>query len=253
MGLHFIFSGAASGQPGVIASLQENPIQLQKVARGFGWSLDNERVAVMYRSPTTSTSTNGSTSCSTSIETTGATRVMIDSLSDLQYATPDPIRFREFIYSLTQRLSRAGISPIMTSEIPDLFHVGRLAEYGISHLSDNVILLQYLRAESRLLRTVTILKSRASAHDPEIREFEITPTDHPRDLRRHLKPTSICSRRSDGATPDPLQARAVGRARGPGERAGPQAPGQHDVDSPRYMSRRGVRKTPRQAGDQSAK
>ena len=112
------------------------------------------------------------------VETTGATRVMIDSLSDLQYATPDPIRFREFIYSLTQRLSRAGISPIMTSEIPDLFHVGRLAEYGISHLSDNVILLQYLRAESRLLRTVTILKSRASAHDPEIREFEITARRH---------------------------------------------------------------------------
>jgi circadian clock protein KaiC len=63
----------------------------------------------------------------------------------------------------------------MTSEIPDLFHVGRLAEYGISHLSANVILLQYLRAEPRLLRTVTILKSRASAHEPEIREFDITP------------------------------------------------------------------------------
>jgi hypothetical protein len=26
-----------------------------------------------------------------------------------------------------------------------------------------------------LLRTVTILKSRASAHEPEIREFDITP------------------------------------------------------------------------------
>jgi circadian clock protein KaiC len=32
----------------------------------------------------------------------------------------------------------------------------------------------YLRAESRLLRTVTILESRASAHDPEVREFDIT-------------------------------------------------------------------------------
>jgi len=175
MGLHFIFSGAAIGEPGVIASLQENPIQLQKVARGFGWSLDNERVAVMYRSPNDVYIDEWVYELLDLIETTGATRVMIDSLSDLQYATPDPVRFREFIYSLTQRLSRAGISPIMTSEIPDLFHIGHLAEYGISHLSDNVILLQYLRADSRLLRTVTVLKSRASAHDPEIREFEITP------------------------------------------------------------------------------
>ncbi len=174
MGLHFIFSGAANGQPGVIASLQENPIQLQKVARGFGWSLDDERVAVMYRSPNDVYIDEWVYQLLDVIESTGATRVMIDSLSDLQYATPDPVRFREFVYSLTQRLSRAGISPIMTSELPDLFHIGRLAEYGISHLSDNVILLQYLRANSRLLRTVTILKSRTSAHDPEIREFEIT-------------------------------------------------------------------------------
>jgi len=34
--------------------------------------------------------------------------------------------------------------------------------------------VQYVRAESRLLRTVTVVKSRGSAHDPEIREFEIT-------------------------------------------------------------------------------
>jgi circadian clock protein KaiC len=101
--------------------------------------------------------------------------VLIDSLSDLQYTTPDPVRFREFIYSLTQRLSRHGVSPIMTSELPDLFHVGRLAKYGIAHLSDNVILLQYLRADTRLRRTITVLKSRASAHDPEIHEFDITP------------------------------------------------------------------------------
>ena len=175
MGLHFIVSGAANGEPGVIASLQENPIQMQKVARGFGWSLDSERVAVMYRSPNDVYIDEWVYELLELIETTGATRVLIDSLSDLQYAAPDPVRFREFIYSLIQRLSRAGISPIMTSEIPDLFHVDRLAEYGISHLSDNVILLQYRRAHSRLQRTVTILKSRASAHDPEIREFEITP------------------------------------------------------------------------------
>jgi circadian clock protein KaiC len=174
MGLHFIFSGAANGQPAVIASLQENPTQLQKVARGFGWSLDDERVSVMYRSPNDVYIDEWVYELLDVIKSTGATRVMIDSLSDLQYATPDPVRFREFIYSLTQRLSRDGISPIMTSELSDLFHTGRLAEYGISHLSDNVILLQYLRANSRLLRTVTILKSRTSAHDPEIREFEIT-------------------------------------------------------------------------------
>ena len=174
MGLHFIFSGAASGQPGVIASLQENPVQLQRMASGFGWSLDDERVSVMYRSPNDVYIDEWVYQVLELVEATGATRVLIDSLSDLHYAATDPVRFREFIYSLTQRLSRSGVSPIMTSEVPDLFHVGSLAEYGISHLSDNVVLLQYVRFESRLLRTVTVVKSRASAHDPEIREFDIT-------------------------------------------------------------------------------
>lgn len=174
MGLHFIFNGVAGGQPGVIATLQENPAQLQRMARGFGWSLDDEGVTVMYRSPNDVYIDEWVYELLDLVETTGATRVLIDSLSDLHYAATDPVRFREFIYSLTQRLSRTGVSPIMTSEVPDLFHVGSLAEYGISHLSDNVILLQYVRVDTRLLRTVTVVKSRASAHDPEIREFGIT-------------------------------------------------------------------------------
>jgi circadian clock protein KaiC len=174
MGLHFILHGAASGEPGLIATLQENPIQLQRVAGGFGWSLDDERVAVMYRSPNDVYIDEWVYELLALVERAGAKRVLIDGLSDLQYASPDPVRFREFIYSLTQRLSRLGVSPIMTSELAELFHVGRLAEYGISHLADNVILLQYLRADTRLRRTVTVLKSRATAHDPDIREFDIT-------------------------------------------------------------------------------
>ena len=131
MGLHFIFSGVENGEPGVIATLQENPIQLQRMADGFDWSLDDERVAVMYRSPNDVYIDQWVYELLDLVEATGAKRVVIDSLSDLHYAATDPVRFREFIYSLTQRLSRAGISPIMTSEVPDLFHVGRLAEYGI--------------------------------------------------------------------------------------------------------------------------
>jgi circadian clock protein KaiC len=175
MSLHFIVDGAASGEPGVIATLQENPTQLQRLARGFGWSLDDEHVVVMYRSPNDVYIDEWVYELLEHVERAGAKRVLIDGLSDLQYATPDPVRFREFIYSLTQRLSREGVSPVMTSELPDLFHVGRLAEFGISHLADNVILLQYLNADTRLRRTVTILKSRATAHDPDIREFDITP------------------------------------------------------------------------------
>lgn len=51
MGLHFVMNGASQGQPAVIATLQENPTQLQRVLSGFGWSLSEPNVEVMYRSP----------------------------------------------------------------------------------------------------------------------------------------------------------------------------------------------------------
>ena len=174
MGLHFIFQGATDGEPGVIATLQENPVQLERITRGFGWSLDQDAIQLMYRSPNDIYIDEWVYQLLECIERTGARRVLVDSLTDLQLASADPIRFREFIYSLTQRFSREGISLVMTSEIADLFHVGKLAEYGISHLSDNLLLLQYLRTGSQISRTVAILKSRATAHQQEIREFEIT-------------------------------------------------------------------------------
>ena len=79
------------------------------------------------------------------------------------------------MYSLSQRLSRLGVSLFMTSELPDLFRVGRLSEFGVSHLSDNVVLLQYVRDSAVVRRALTVLKTRASHHQPEIREFTITP------------------------------------------------------------------------------
>ena len=40
-------------------------------------------------------------------------------------------------------------------------------------LSDNVLVLQYLRDESTIRRAITALKTRASGNDPHIREFRI--------------------------------------------------------------------------------
>jgi len=109
------------------------------------------------------------------VERTKARRVVIDSLGNLLFASPDDIRFRELMYSLSQRLARRGISLMMTHESTELFRVTQLSEIGMSHLADNVVLLQYLRAESEVKRALLVLKTRASDHHFEIREFKIRP------------------------------------------------------------------------------
>ena len=82
--------------------------------------------------------------------------------------------YRDVLVPIIQRTAHAGIGVFMTQEVAELFGATRLSEYGISHLSDNVVLLQFLRGESRIRRALTVLKTRASAHDPGIVEFEIT-------------------------------------------------------------------------------
>ena len=87
----------------------------------------------------------------------------------------DDVRFREYVYSLLQRCSRRGVSLLMTLETPQLFGVTHISDVGVSHLSDNVVLLQYVREQSQLSRALTVFKTRASHHDPSIRYFHISP------------------------------------------------------------------------------
>jgi circadian clock protein KaiC len=144
------------------------------VAQGFGWSLAEDGIELLYRSPVDLLVDEWVYELIATIERTGARRVLIDSLGDLAFAAGDEARYREYLYSLVQRCARQGVSLLMSFELPDLFEVTRLSEIGISHLSDNVLLLQYLRQRGRVKRTLTVLKTRASLHEPQIKEFTIT-------------------------------------------------------------------------------
>jgi len=173
LGLHFIFNGARQGEPGVIATLQENETQLERVAGGFGWSLNEPNIEVMYRSPVDIHIDEWAYELLQAVKQTGARRILIDSVTDIRAAASDATRFREFCYSLMQRFARQGVSIVMTFEIPDLFGAERLSDDAVSPLSDNVVMLSYLKDDGSIKRTISVIKTRASHHDPAIRQFLI--------------------------------------------------------------------------------
>jgi circadian clock protein KaiC len=173
VGLHLIFQGARAGEAGLIASLQENPSQLERIAASFGWTLADERVEMLYRSPVDLYIDEWVYDLLDAVERTGARRVMIDSVGDIAFAAGGEQRFREHLYSLIQRLSRRGVSLFMTFELPELFGARRLSAGGLASLCDNVVLLQYRNDATRIRRTLTVLKTRASGHDTGVREFQI--------------------------------------------------------------------------------
>jgi circadian clock protein KaiC len=174
MGLHFLFKGASSGEPGVLATFHENRTQLSRIVESFGWSLDNPDVHLLARGVVAMNIDEWVYELLDVIARTGARRVVIDSLPDLDIAAGDEIRFREWMFSLTQRLTRAGVSLMMIIEVPELFDLRRISDQGISHLADNVILLQYVQEGANLARALTVLKTRAMEHRPVVRRYDIT-------------------------------------------------------------------------------
>jgi circadian clock protein KaiC len=173
MGLHFAFSAAKDQRPAVLATFQENATQLARIAAGFGWSFDDPCISVLSRSPVDLYIDEWVYDLLDLIDSVGATRVVVDSLGDLLLASPDQVRFRELLHSLVQRCTRRGVSLLFTLEVADLFGATRISDVGVSHLSDNVVMLQYYRAESEVRRSLTVLKTRGSDHTPEVREYHI--------------------------------------------------------------------------------
>jgi circadian clock protein KaiC len=173
MGLHFAFSAAKDQRPAVLATFQENATQLARIAAGFGWSFDDPCISVLSRSPVDFYIDEWVYDLLDLIDRVGATRVVVDSLGDLLVASPDQVRFRELLHSLVQRCARRGVSLLFTLEVTELFGATKISEVGVSHLSDNVVILQYYRAGSEVRRSLTVLKTRGSDHTPEVREFHI--------------------------------------------------------------------------------
>jgi circadian clock protein KaiC len=176
LGLHFIFRGIERGEKGLIATMQENPTQLQRIVSGFGWDLEEAiasgMLTLLYMSPVGTYIDEVVGRVSRRALEEGSQRLLVDSLNDLGAAT-DENRFRDFMYSFTQHLAVNGISALMTHEISDLFSTTVYSRYGISHMSDNVVLLSYVRDGAQIKRSIAVIKTRGSSHDPGIREFTI--------------------------------------------------------------------------------
>jgi circadian clock protein KaiC len=173
LGLHYAFSAASHGRPAILATFQENSTQLARIASGYGWSFDNPCIAVLSRSPVDLYIDEWVYDLLDLIDETKATRVVVDSLGDLLMASPDQIRFRELLHSLVQRCARQRVSLMFTLEVAELFNATSISDVGVSHLSDNVVVLQYYRRATEVRRSLTVLKTRASSHTPEVREYHI--------------------------------------------------------------------------------
>jgi circadian clock protein KaiC len=110
------------------------------------------------------------------IDRTGATRVVLDSLSGFELALAPEFRedFRESLYRMTTVLSEKGVSLLMTSELEDRSNELRSSPQGGAFLVDAIIMQRYVECDAELHTVISVVKVRGSSHSRQLREFHIT-------------------------------------------------------------------------------
>jgi circadian clock protein KaiC len=176
--LHFLCNGIAQGEAGVFVTFQEAPSYLQAIALDFGWDLaEMERqgmLKILHTSPVEMRVDEHALAIQAAIAGVDARRVVLDGLGNVELATPDKVRYKDYVHSLADFFRSRDITAFLTNEITSLFGSFEVGEHGIAFVSDNLVLLRYVEMQSRMSRAINVLKMRGSQHSKEIREFDIS-------------------------------------------------------------------------------
>lgn len=103
----------------------------------------------------------------------GAQRVAIDSVSALGLYVRDAPELRRIIYNISLLLRKLQCTSLLISEILPLQK--SLSRFGVEEfISDNIVVLYYLRTESQYSRSLTVWKMRGSEHSQKLHPYKIT-------------------------------------------------------------------------------
>jgi circadian clock protein KaiC len=175
MGIQFIVEGLHLGERCLLVNFQENPTQLAHQMEEIGGKLDDEargRLELLYYSAVELSIDRIIVTIFQALRRTGIRRVVIDALGDLAGAASDAARMHDYLYALVQHFAVMGVSSVLTLETGP--PVARDENHGqLSHMSDNIVILD-IRAHGGVIgRTLRIAKARGVAHDLQAREIKI--------------------------------------------------------------------------------
>ncbi|MDY6794195.1 MAG: ATPase domain-containing protein [Actinomycetota bacterium] len=181
IGMEFIARGIDDySEPGLIITFEEFPRQLYRDAVSIGFDLRaferENKLRTVFTTPSVflrEIQQPGGVFDRT-IEEINAKRVFVDSMTQLERITQDPVQLREIMYTFLNGLLRYDITALVTQE--DAFITGNMsvAEAGLSYIVDTIVQLRYVEISSSMDRALFVLKHRASDHDKRIRRLVIT-------------------------------------------------------------------------------
>jgi circadian clock protein KaiC len=173
MAAAFLQEGARLGQSGVIAAF--GPRWCRSHGRLIAELIEGERIGVVDLFAMARSVDEMAQLLVSEIRRIKATRVVIDSLAELELALAPAFRddFRESLARLLLALTSTGATVLMTCGREEAADDPGFSRCGTAFLTDAIIVQRYVEVGSRLQRAMTVIKVRGSAHSNELRRFDI--------------------------------------------------------------------------------
>ena len=170
----FLAEGARAGEKGVIAAFEKSPARSHQVR--LDELIASGEVGVIDTRALDLSIDETLHALTELIGRTGATRVVIDSISGFELALTPSFRedFRESLHRMIAVLTGMGAAVLMISELEDRYTDLRFSPYGAAFLTDAIIVQRYVELEGQLKRVMAVVKIRNSDHSHELRPYEIT-------------------------------------------------------------------------------
>jgi circadian clock protein KaiC len=167
LSLEFLYRGALAGEKGIMFSFEETEERLRATARGFGWELDREiergMVEIVFIPQPDVMIEGHLVMMAERIETIGAKRVVVDSLSVFLHKVQDPTINREKVFQLATVVHNAGAVGFFATDIP--YGANRISRFGVEEtVVDGVILLTASEEGLERQRYIEIYKLRNTSH-----------------------------------------------------------------------------------------
>lgn len=183
LALQFLLAGAQHGARGLYVTLSETRAELTEVATSHGWSLDTVDVFELVPEDVTTGEEDYTIfhpaevelqqtmdAVLAAVDRSGASLIVLDSLSEMRLLARDPLRFRRQILSLKQFFAARQCTVLLLDD--KTAPQGDLQLHSLAH---GVIALEHVAqeygAERRRLRVIKLrgLRYRGGFHDFRIR------------------------------------------------------------------------------------
>ena len=177
-GLQFLAAGAREGEQGLYYGFFENPSALVYKAERLGLELGEHvrsgRVTLRWQLPVERMLDALGHELLDAVKRTGARRLVIDGLVGFFSASPYPERLSGLFSALTEWLHREGVTTLLTEETRELFVQDIEAPVpGISGVCENILFLRKVESGARLLRLLSVMKTRDRDNDSALYGFDI--------------------------------------------------------------------------------